>query len=124
VVNPGIYILADGSLVNTAINAAGGFTRNAQNDSIDQAALLEDGQQINVLWVNSTNNINITRVNINTVSISELDGLPGIGPTTAQAIIDFRLKSGPFQFIQDIQNVPGIGFTSFNGIKDYITIGP
>jgi len=91
VVNPGIYKLADGSRVCIAINAAGGFTRNAQNDSIDQAALLEDGQQINAAWVNSTNNTNGTRVNINNASISELDTPPGIGPATAQKIIDFRI---------------------------------
>jgi len=47
-VNPGIYIFTDGSRVNTAINAAGGFIGNAQKDSINQAALLKDGQQISV----------------------------------------------------------------------------
>jgi competence protein ComEA len=63
-------------------------------------------------------------VNINTATAVELDALPGIGPTAAQAIIDYRLQHGSFQFIQDIQKVPGIGPASFDKIKDYITVGP
>jgi competence protein ComEA len=53
-----------------------------------------------------------------------MDALPGIGPTVSQAIIDYRLQNGPFLFIQDIQNVPGIGPATYDKIKDYITVGP
>ena len=54
---------------------------------------------------------------------ADLDTLPGIGPTTAQAIVDYRLQNGSFQSVQDLQNVPGIGPATFANIKDYITIG-
>jgi competence protein ComEA len=70
-----------------------------------------------------TSHVNAGRVNINTATVPELDALPGIGPTTAQSIVDYRLEHGLFQTIQDIQNVPGIGPATFDGIKDYITTG-
>ena len=61
-------------------------------------------------------------ININTASISELDQLPGIGETRAQDIIIYRDIHGPFEKIEDLMNVPGIGESTFNNIKDYITI--
>jgi competence protein ComEA len=63
-------------------------------------------------------------VNINTASIAELDTLPGIGPTTAQKIIDYREQNGPFVSIEDIVNVSGIGPASYERLKDLITVGP
>jgi competence protein ComEA len=63
-------------------------------------------------------------ININTASLVELDTLPGIGPVTAQRIIDYRDANGLFAKIEDIQNVPGIGPKTFDEIKDFITIGP
>lgn len=61
-------------------------------------------------------------VNINTADAALLDTLPGIGPAKAQAIIDYRTKNGPFQAIEDIQNVSGIGPTTFANMKDQITV--
>jgi competence protein ComEA len=110
--------------VDAAIQAAGGFIPGAEKDQINLASLLIDGQQIDVPGAISTNHINAGRVNINTASVLELDALPGIGPTTAQAIVDYRNQNGPFQFIQDIQKVPGVGPTTYAGIQDYITTGP
>jgi len=68
-----------------------------------------------------TNNANL--VNINTATLSQLDILPGIGPTTAQKIIDYRTQHGPFASIEGIMNVAGIGPATFDRIKDLITIG-
>ena len=124
VVNPGVYVLPAGSRLGDAIQSAGGFTNNAIKDKTNLAALLVDGQQINVPEAGTTSDNNLVAVNINTASLSDLDALPGIGPTTAQAIINYRLQNGPFQFIQEIQNVPGIGSVTFNSIKDYISTGP
>ncbi len=121
---PGVYSLPEGSRVEAAIQAAGGLSSGAETESINQAAILEDGQQVNVPGNIDTSEIIVGRVNINTATAVELDGLPGIGPTISQTIIDYRLKNGPFQFIQDIQNVPGIGPATFDKIKDYITVGP
>jgi competence protein ComEA len=62
-------------------------------------------------------------ININTADASLLDTLPGIGPTKAAAIIDYRTKNGPFIKIEDIQNVSGIGPTTFANIQSSITVG-
>lgn len=124
VATPGVYRLPDGSRVDAAVQAAGGFVPGAERERINLAALLEDGQQIDVPGNISMSHVNAGRVNINTATISELNALPGIGPTTAQAIVDYRIQNGPFQIIQDIQNVPGIGPATYDRINDYITIEP
>jgi competence protein ComEA len=121
---PGVYTLPDGSRVEAAVKAAGGLSPNAKTEQINLAALLEDGQQVEIPGNVDTSQVNVGRVNINTASTSELDALPGIGPTTAQAIVDYRLQHSSFQFIQDILNVPGIGSATYARIKDYITTEP
>jgi competence protein ComEA len=121
---PGVYRLPEGSRVEAAVQAAGGFAPGAEEESINLAAFLTDGQQVDVPGLVDTGHVNAGRVNINTASTSELDTLPGIGPTTAQSIIDYRLQHGIFQAVQDIQNVPGIGPATYDRIKDYITVGP
>lgn len=62
------------------------------------------------------------QININTANKEQLDGLKGIGPTKAQAIIDYRTKNGPFQTIEDVQNVPGIGPATLNDIRRDIAV--
>lgn len=61
-------------------------------------------------------------LNINFATLIELDSLPGIGPTTAQKIIDYRVVNGPFSRIEDIMNVSGIGPATFNKLKNLITV--
>jgi competence protein ComEA len=124
VATPGVYTLPEGSRVESAIQAAGGFLPGAEKDNINLAMLLTDGQQINVPGIVDTSHVNLGRVNINTATAAELNTLPGIGPTTAQSIVDYRLQHGAFQVVQDIQNVPGVGPATFALIKDYITVGP
>ena len=124
VLTPGVYRLPAGSRVDDAIKAAGGFAVGAEQGNINLATPLADGQQIDVPGIVSSSHVNAGRVNINTATAEELDALPGIGPTTAQAIVDYRLQNGNFQTIQDIQKVPGIGPATYDGIQDYITVGP
>lgn len=62
-------------------------------------------------------------VNINTAGAAELDTLPGIGATLAQRIIDYRTQNGPFETIEEIKNVNGIGDSTYNNLKDLITVG-
>jgi competence protein ComEA len=124
VATPGVYTLADGSRVNDAVRVAGGFVSGAEQERINLAALLKDGQQIDVPGIVNTSHVNAGRVDINTATVSELDALPGIGLTTAQTIVDYRIQNGPFQIIQDIQYVPGIGIATYDRIKDYITVEP
>ena len=124
VASPGLYYLPAGSRVGDAVDAAGGFVLNAQVEQINLAAPLEDGQQVNVPGLGGSNTISLGRININTATVAELDTLPGIGATAAQAIVDYRTQYGSFLNIQDIQNVPGIGPATYDLIKDLITIGP
>jgi competence protein ComEA len=121
---PGVYTLPPDSRVEAAIEAAGGFLPGAEQENINLAQPLEDGQQVDVPGIVDTSHISGGRVNINMATAAELDALPSIGPTTAQSIVDYRLQHGNFQALQDIQNVPGIGPATYNEIKDYITLGP
>ncbi len=63
-----------------------------------------------------------TLVNINTATVMELQTLPGIGPSLAQAIVDYRQSSGPFRTIQDLMNVPRIGQATLNNLTPFITV--
>ena len=135
---PGVYALAQGSRVQDAISAAGGFLADAEKNGINLARALEDGEQLNIPYVEGASPVIGTEVppfastqssssselvNINTASQTELETLPGIGPTTAQKIIQYREQNGPFVSTQDIINVPGIGPGTYERIKDLITVG-
>jgi competence protein ComEA len=65
-----------------------------------------------------------TPVNINTASAAQLEELPGIGPKTAQRIVDYRQKNGPFKKVEDLMNVSGIGEKSFLKLKPMVSVGP
>lgn len=121
---PGVYTLPEGSRINDIIQQAGGFLPNADQEGLNLAAKLEDGQQLNVPVRSPETHVSGGRVNINTASVEELDALPGIGPTAAENIVNYRAEHGPFQFIQDIQNVPGIGPTTYAQIENLIMVGP
>ena len=137
-----VYELPPHSLVQQAIEAAGGFHEEANTAVINLAQPLSDGAQVYVPTQgedvpapvtsnrsSSTSLINETTIsgsdliNINTASKAELETLPGIGPSTAQNILDHRDSNGTFQTIENIMDVSGIGDGRFNQIKDLITIG-
>lgn len=130
---PGVYALAKGARVQDGISAAGGFLAEAEKSGINLARPLEDGEQLDIPFVEGFSPVVATPVetflppsdliNINTATADELDTLPGIGPTTAQKIIDYRETNGPFTTIDDITKVSGIGTSTFNRIKDLITVG-
>jgi competence protein ComEA len=128
----GLYSLPAGSRVNDAIQVAGGFSADANREALNLAESLKDGQQIDVPKLitgtvtggnTRSTNPSLILVDINTASLEQLDTLPGIGPITAQEIIDYRNANGPFAGIEDIMNVPRIGQTTFDKIKDLITVG-
>ena len=143
VVRPGVYTFPEGSRVQDAVTAAGRLLAEANPNQINLAAKLEDGQQLEIPAIGgsmpgaapttagpftvlatpgaTTNNADL--VNINTATVDELDTLPGIGPTTAQKIVDYRTQHGPFSNIEDIMNVSGIGPATFDNIKNLITTG-
>lgn len=131
---PGVYYLDATARVDDAVKAAGGLAPDAARDQINLAAALKDGEQIKVPRVGdvpatdpdpaSSAQASDEPVNINGADAAALDQLPGIGPVTAQAIVDYRTSSGPFKRIDDLQNVKGIGPSLLAQLKGRITIGP
>ena len=131
---PGVYALPQGARVQDAISAAGGFLAEAEKSQINLAALLEDGEKLDIPYVEGASPVLTTPapgpspspselIDINTASAAELEALPGIGPTTAQKIVEYREQNGPFVSTQDIINVSGIGPGTYERIKDLITVG-
>lgn len=131
---PGVYALPKGARVQDAISAAGGFLAEADKANINLAQLVEDGEKLDIAYIEGASPVLATPlpevvatttelININTASAAELDALPGIGPTTAQKIVDYRTKNGPFVSTEDIINVSGIGPASYERIKNLITVG-
>lgn len=131
---PGVYTLPLRSRVIDAVNAAGGFSGNASQGSINLAAALEDGAHIYVPIFNpepdhqaqvqtrsETGEILIL-VNINQASLETLISLPGIGPVTADKIIAYR-ELQAFTKIEDIQKVSGVGPATFEQIRAFLTVG-
>jgi competence protein ComEA len=125
VTSPGLYQLPKGSRVNDFIEAAGGFLPEADTSYINLAALVEDGEQIHVpaLLPGLTIGGSGLLVNINTATVDELIGLPGVGPTLAERIVAYRQQYGFFTIVDDLKNVPGIGESLFEEIKNSITTG-
>lgn len=134
--SPGLVELPSDSRIADAIKACGDFTPLADKAKINLAQKLTDGMQIQVSSktpvINSNEQVNDTNsnspnnnsssnlININTATKEDLDTLPGIGPATAQKIIDYRQEHGNFSSIEDIKNVKGIGEAKFNKMQDKI----
>jgi len=133
---PGVYKLRDGARVVDAINMAGGPLPSADLDKLNLADYLKDGSKINVpskeQFLNSISSTNEElktsvgvptndKININTASKEQLETLPGIGPTLAQRIIDYRNEHGLFTSYDDLLNVKGIGEKKLEKLKDKIT---
>ena len=134
VASPGVVELEPDARVIDAIEAAGGQTAEADISSINRAAKLIDGEKVHVPRIGETPSDAAAvgggeaepasggLVNINTAGLEELDELPGVGPSTAQAIIDEREQGGPFTSIEDIMRVSGIGEKKFEKLKTSIRI--
>jgi competence protein ComEA len=118
VVNPGIYTLETGDHVAEAVEAAGGFTLDADLGSVNLAATLRDGEQIHIFKLGDSPQ----KININTAEAWLLESLPGIGETLAQRIVDYRIANGYFQSIEDLKNVTDIGPAVFDKVKDKIAV--
>jgi competence protein ComEA len=144
---PGLYELAEGARTQDAIDAAGGLLADANSDTLNLAALITDGQQLVVPYkdgrdVQSADGVDLPStgdgtapeateapvdngngdlLNLNTATLEELEALPGVGPTLAQRILDYRDQNG-FYAVEDLMNVSGIGQSTFNQIKDLVTV--
>lgn len=150
VATPAVYELPHNGIVQDAIERAGGFTGEADTAVINLALPLQEGMQIYVPTVAETaeqeqmvisnpvvrsDGVEIEElpgsgdtavavlVNINSADVAELDTLPGIGPSTAEKIVEYRDTNGSFATIDEIMSVSGIGPAKFEQIQPFITVG-
>ena len=145
---PNVYELEEGSRVYNAIDLAGGFSEDADYSNLNLAQVLKDQDKITVStkeelkgennkeavtngkWSGISNaessstigSVDGDMININTANSEELQNLSGIGPSTAEKIIDYRTQNGKFNTIEEIMNVSGIGQKTFAKFKDRITV--
>jgi competence protein ComEA len=127
---PGLYRLRAGSRVADAVERAGGAAPRADVSLVNLAAPLADGQQVVVPARvaaggdggagESAGAASGGPVHLNTATLEELDELPGIGPVTAQKIVDHREKHGAFSSVDDLDAIPGIGAAKLEQLRDLV----
>jgi len=150
VVRPGVYRLSPEARVCDAVDLAGGATAKAELSAVNLAARLVDGQQIVIPEKGEPAGGGASPggepsagggepaaggdpssggqsggsmpVDLNTATLEQLDALSGVGPATAQKIIDFREANGGFSSVEQLLDVPGIGDAKFAALKDLVTI--
>jgi len=125
VAHPGVYKLSLGSRINDLLIKAGGLSAEADRNWVEKnlnlAQKLEDGIKIYIPQKNESGQVaggKVGKINLNTASQSELETLSGIGPSFAKKIIENR----PYQKIEDLLKVSGIGVKKFEQIKDQVTV--
>jgi competence protein ComEA len=125
---PGLYRLADGSRVADAVRRAGGPTHKAQLELLNLAAHVSDGEQVvvprrgaaGVGAVAAGGGAPTGPVHLNSATLEQLDELPGIGPVTAQKILDYRQEHGAFGSVAELDAVPGIGPARLEQLKELV----
>jgi competence protein ComEA len=133
VARPGLVTLPSGARVAEAVEAAGGLLPEADQASVNLAAVLTDGQQV-VVGVPGASGAAVSsgaaagsgaapggRLNLNTAGVAELDALPGVGPVLAQRIVDHR-KRTPFTSVDELDDVPGIGPAIAAALAELVTV--
>jgi len=122
----GLYRLREGARVADAVRRAGGSTRRADIALVNLAAPLADGQQVVVPRRRPPGAAPAataagTKVSLAAATLEELDALPGIGPVTAQKILDWRQEHGPFRSVDDLDAIPGVGPARIEQLRDLVT---
>lgn len=130
-----VVTLPVGSRISDAVDAAGGFTTEADVSKVNLATLLQDGQQIHIPALGEvviaptassdqeTPVITGGLLDVNSATVEQLSQLPGIGPALAQRIIDYREQNGLFKSLDDLDLVSGIGPSIISNIRDMVTFG-
>ena len=124
---PGLYRLGKGARVADAVTRAGGPTRAAELELVNLAALVADGEQVVVPRhgagpVAATGGTSAPSgpVHLNSATLEQLDTLPGVGPVTAQKILDYRTKHGGFGSVDELDAVPGIGPARLDDLRSLV----
>jgi competence protein ComEA len=133
--DPGVYRLADGARVQDAIARAGGETAKADLQAINLAAKVADGQQVVVprrgtaapgaavgSSVPGAAAAPSAPISLNAATAEQLDTLDGVGPSTAQKILDYRTAHGGFSSIDDLAQIPGIGPKKLEALRKQVTV--
>jgi competence protein ComEA len=125
---PGLYRLPTGARIADAIARAGGMSRHASAASVNLAAPLADGEQVLVPSAlagvaaspSEGSPSPSAPVDLNSATAEQLDALPGIGPVTAQKIVDYRTAHGPFTSVDDLDAIPGIGPSRIENLRGLV----
>lgn len=132
--NPGVYTLPKDARVADAVDLAGGLEDSAVEEAVNMAMRLRDSMQINIPRVSSspvpaTGEAHVAagafrsgKININTATASQLQELPGIGPTLAERILEFRTAGGRFEQPEDLMKISGIGEKKYSDLKNLIAV--
>lgn len=136
VVNPGICYVEEGARVADAVALTGGFDEEADADAVNLARVLVDGEQVVIPSVTQAQTAGAAsgsggsgasaasgKVNINTADAATLQTLDGIGEATARKIVQDREANGPFNTVEDLKRVSGIGDKKFEALRDSICVG-
>jgi competence protein ComEA len=126
---PGLYRLRDGSRVADAVARAGGATKKADLAAVNLAAPVVDGSQVllpsraspGAPAAAGTGSAPLAKVSLASATIEQLEALPGIGPVTAQRIVDHRDRHGPFRSVDDLDAVSGIGPARVEQLRELVT---
>jgi competence protein ComEA len=130
---PGLYRVSQGGRIADAVARAGGTTRAADLSAVNLAAPLADGQQVVVprrVAVAASSAAGAAPsapaapagpIHLSTATLEQLDSLPGVGPVTAQKILDYRTKHGAFTSVDELDAIPGIGPARLDGLRDLVT---
>ena len=135
--DPGVYRMRPGARVDDAVGRAGGATSKADLSQVNLAAKVEDGRQVLVpkrmpaaaaapaaggSGTPTTGTSPGVPLNLNTATLEQLDQLQGIGPSTAQQILDYREEHGGFRSVDELDQVPGIGEVRLASLRDQVRV--
>jgi competence protein ComEA len=132
---PDVYELPSDARIKDLVLAAGGLTADADAERINLAERLKDSQHIHMPRqgepaaeddgaADSIDTAQGEMLDLNTASASDLEGLPGIGASLAERIVEFRASNGSLKSVDDLRNVKGIGPALFAKIAPLVTVGP
>jgi len=134
---PDVYRLPGGARVKDLVLAAGGLSDDADIERINLAAPITDGQHVRVPWIGDATAAAETTpaesaksgnsgglLNLNRATVAELDALPGIGNVLANRIVEWREREGPFQSVDDLGKVEGIGPALLAKLAPLVTVAP